>query len=231
MATQLKSAAPTPAGTTSPEVIATVSGIIADIRQRGDAAVREYSERFDRWSPPLVPTRRRRRRAHHRHRAGGHDRRHRDGAGERAPLRPGPARLARRLRDRDGSRGSPRPEAPADLGHRRLRARWALSAHRVGAHDDRHRQGRRGAARRRVHTADPWRDPGRHRRRHAPRRRRRDLPPRGRAGRRRPGARHRDHRAGQPASPGPATPTSPRRSVSSSARSASTCSPDRPRSW
>ena len=45
MATQLKSAAPTPAGTTSPEVTATVSGIIADIRQRGDAAVREYSER------------------------------------------------------------------------------------------------------------------------------------------------------------------------------------------
>ena len=52
MATQLKSAVPTPAGTTSPEVTATVSGIIADIRQRGDAAVREYSERFDRWSPP-----------------------------------------------------------------------------------------------------------------------------------------------------------------------------------
>jgi sulfopropanediol 3-dehydrogenase len=32
-------------------VRATVRGIIADIRERGDAAVREYSERFDRWSP------------------------------------------------------------------------------------------------------------------------------------------------------------------------------------
>ncbi len=29
----------------------TVRGVVADIRERGDAAVREYSERFDRWSP------------------------------------------------------------------------------------------------------------------------------------------------------------------------------------
>jgi len=28
-----------------------VEGVIADIRQRGDAAVREYSERFDAWTP------------------------------------------------------------------------------------------------------------------------------------------------------------------------------------
>ncbi|MFZ2008093.1 MAG: histidinol dehydrogenase, partial [Stellaceae bacterium] len=31
---------------------ATVEGIIADVRTRGDAAVREFSERFDKWSPP-----------------------------------------------------------------------------------------------------------------------------------------------------------------------------------
>src|SRR5262249_38843904 len=30
---------------------ATVEGIIADVRTRGDAAVRELSERFDKWSP------------------------------------------------------------------------------------------------------------------------------------------------------------------------------------
>ena len=30
---------------------ATVEGIIADVRARGDAAVRELSERFDKWSP------------------------------------------------------------------------------------------------------------------------------------------------------------------------------------
>ncbi len=33
------------------QVSETVRGIIADIRDRGDAAVREYSERFDHWSP------------------------------------------------------------------------------------------------------------------------------------------------------------------------------------
>src|SRR5207245_2248425 len=31
---------------------ATVEAIIADVRTRGDAAVRELSERFDKWSPP-----------------------------------------------------------------------------------------------------------------------------------------------------------------------------------
>src|SRR5437867_11002055 len=30
----------------------TVEGIIADVVKRGDAAVRELSERFDKWSPP-----------------------------------------------------------------------------------------------------------------------------------------------------------------------------------
>jgi sulfopropanediol 3-dehydrogenase len=29
----------------------TVAGVLADIRKRGDEAVREYSERFDKWSP------------------------------------------------------------------------------------------------------------------------------------------------------------------------------------
>jgi sulfopropanediol 3-dehydrogenase len=32
-------------------VRATVEGIIADVEKRGDAAVREYSEKFDKWSP------------------------------------------------------------------------------------------------------------------------------------------------------------------------------------
>jgi sulfopropanediol 3-dehydrogenase len=53
MITQLKSAAPAPTGGADTSAVATtVSGIIADIRTRGDVAVREYSERFDRWSPP-----------------------------------------------------------------------------------------------------------------------------------------------------------------------------------
>ena len=29
----------------------TVASVIADIRERGDAAVREYSSKFDNWSP------------------------------------------------------------------------------------------------------------------------------------------------------------------------------------
>ncbi len=35
-----------------PEVRDAVASIIADVRARGDAAVREHSERFDHWSPP-----------------------------------------------------------------------------------------------------------------------------------------------------------------------------------
>jgi sulfopropanediol 3-dehydrogenase len=34
-----------------PQVVESVSGIIADIRERGDVAVREYSAKFDQWDP------------------------------------------------------------------------------------------------------------------------------------------------------------------------------------
>ena len=37
--------------TPSAAVTDVVRGVIADVRSRGDAAVREYSERFDQWSP------------------------------------------------------------------------------------------------------------------------------------------------------------------------------------
>ena len=36
----------------SATVRATVEGILADIEQRGDAAVHEYSQKFDKWDPP-----------------------------------------------------------------------------------------------------------------------------------------------------------------------------------
>src|SRR6267378_2853021 len=36
----------------SAQVRSTVEGILADIAARGEAAVREYSEKFDNWSPP-----------------------------------------------------------------------------------------------------------------------------------------------------------------------------------
>jgi sulfopropanediol 3-dehydrogenase len=51
MVTQVKSAIPTVRAVTDPAVAATVAGILDDVRSRGDAAVREYSEKFDKWSP------------------------------------------------------------------------------------------------------------------------------------------------------------------------------------
>ena len=52
MITRLKS--PTVAATaavTDPQVARTVTAVLDDVRARGDVAVREYSERFDGWSP------------------------------------------------------------------------------------------------------------------------------------------------------------------------------------
>ena len=52
MTTYLKSAPPTAEDRDrSAGVRETVSQVIADVRTRGDVAVREYSEKFDRWSP------------------------------------------------------------------------------------------------------------------------------------------------------------------------------------
>ena len=36
------------------QVRATVEGIIADVEKRGEAAVREYSTKFDKWNPPAL---------------------------------------------------------------------------------------------------------------------------------------------------------------------------------
>jgi sulfopropanediol 3-dehydrogenase len=47
----LKEAQPTEQDTRLQGVRDTVTQVIADVRERGDAAVREYSEKFDRWSP------------------------------------------------------------------------------------------------------------------------------------------------------------------------------------
>ncbi|MFG2256215.1 histidinol dehydrogenase [Streptomyces mirabilis] len=52
MATILKHAIPGAEVTASlDQVRETVAGVIGDVRERGDAAVRAYSEKFDRWSP------------------------------------------------------------------------------------------------------------------------------------------------------------------------------------
>src|SRR5580692_5677404 len=50
--TYLKEAVPTAqVAKNLADVKETVTGVIADIRERGDEAVREYSAKFDRWSP------------------------------------------------------------------------------------------------------------------------------------------------------------------------------------
>jgi len=52
MAGYLKTSEPAAAAKTGADTVrATVEQVIADVRDRGDAAVREYSERFDAWSP------------------------------------------------------------------------------------------------------------------------------------------------------------------------------------
>ena len=47
----IKSALSVATPTGDPAVAETVTAVIADIRERGDAAVREYSEKFDKWTP------------------------------------------------------------------------------------------------------------------------------------------------------------------------------------
>ncbi|MGO9660889.1 MAG: histidinol dehydrogenase [Acidimicrobiales bacterium] len=51
MVRYLKSAGPPPKEDDGAQVAATVAKIIDDVRRRGDAAVREYSSRFDNWAP------------------------------------------------------------------------------------------------------------------------------------------------------------------------------------
>ncbi len=49
----IKTAQPAKPGTvTIADVSETVASVVADVRARGDEAVREYSEKFDGWSPP-----------------------------------------------------------------------------------------------------------------------------------------------------------------------------------
>ncbi|MCT1550142.1 histidinol dehydrogenase [Brevibacterium casei] len=52
MATYVKQAQPTQADADKAAMVkSVVTDVIADVRERGDEAVREYSEKFDKWSP------------------------------------------------------------------------------------------------------------------------------------------------------------------------------------
>ena len=54
MPTYLKKATSSSTGSAAAQesVTAIVKGVISDIRANGDSAVRTYSEKFDKWSPP-----------------------------------------------------------------------------------------------------------------------------------------------------------------------------------
>jgi histidinol dehydrogenase len=54
VATHLKTApgpAPSASGAPKLDVAAIVAGVIDEVRKDGDAAVRKYSDKFDKWSP------------------------------------------------------------------------------------------------------------------------------------------------------------------------------------
>ena len=133
-------------------------------------------------------------------------------------------------RGRDAARRRARASQHPCRERRLLRPRRAVPDGRVGAHERRHCEGRRRAARRRLRAARSTGAPAPgDRRRDAPRRGRRDPRARRRPGGGRDGARDRERRRRSTCSSAPGTPTSPRRSASSSAGSGSTCSPGRPR--
>ena len=103
-----------------------------------------------------------------------------------------PARIDARCRGRDAARHRARPSPHPGRQRRLLCARRALSDGRLGAYVDRHGAGRRGRPHRRLHAAEPGHAAPGDDRGDAPRRRRRDLCPRRRPGGRGDGARHRD---------------------------------------
>ena len=176
-------------------VRATVESILAEVEARRDAAVRELSEKFDKWSPASFKLSPQRDRARHRPGRQARPRRHQVRAGAGAQLRAEAARDVARPGGRDAAGRDPRPQAhPRELD-RLLRAGRALSDGGLRAHVDRHRAGGGRGAHHRLRAAAQGRAASGHRRRHALRRRRRDLRAGRRAGGGRHGARHRHDRA------------------------------------
>ena len=210
---------------------ATVEAILADVKARGDAAVRELSERFDKWSPPSFRLSDGRDRRAGRPGVAADDRRHQVRASADPQFRRDPARRAEGCRGRDIAGGRARPPQHPGRQRRLLRARRALSDGRLGAYVDRHGQGRRGRPHRRLHAAEPGRAASRRR---SPRcisaaPTRSTCWAASRRWRRWRSAPRRSSRS--TCWSAPATPMSPRPSASFTAGSASICSPGRPRCW
>ena len=198
MARYLKSAPPTTfADRSHRDVAEKVARIIADVRTRGDAAVRDYSGQFDSWTPdsfrlddgPGADTRRLP--------SAAGDRRHHVRPDPGARLRAGAAGL-----DAPTSRSRPCPACSSATGTSRSRppaptSPAAVPADGIGAHDGRDREGRGCRASGCLHAPDPGRDPRGDHRRDEPGRRGRDLRARRRPGGGCDGCRHRVRRAGR----------------------------------
>ena len=174
----------------------TVAKIIADVKKRGDAAVRELSERLDRWSPPSFRL----------------SQKEIDALVASVPretiddIQFAQAQIrkfaeyqkgrAEGYRSRNASRRAPR--APQYSGRQRglLRARRPLSHGRFRAHEHRHRESRGRGARDRLHAAHRRQSVSRNDRGHGAWRRGRNLSARRSASRCGHGARHGNDRSG-----------------------------------
>ena len=176
------------------KVRATVEDILADVKSRGDAAIRELSKTIRQLGAHTFPAQRTGYRTRHFASRKARPRRHPLRAGAGPQLRAEAARHPAGPRGRDPARGYLRPQAYPGERHRLLRAGRPLSNGRLRAYVDRHRAGRRGEAHHRLRAAASRRAASGDRRRHAFRRRRRNLCSGRRAGDRRDGARHRYHR-------------------------------------
>ena len=154
----------------------------------------------------------------------------RPGAGPQ--LRPAPARGAARHRGRDAARRRPRPQEHPGRARRAATCR-AASTRCWPRPTCRSSPPRSRACPRVVTCAPPYRGQAGagDRRGAAPGGRRRDLLPRRRPGGRRDGPGHAERSPRSTCWSAPATPSWPRPSGSSSAGSASTSSPARPRPW
>ena len=168
---------------------AVVADMLAEIERRGEAAVRDYAAKLDRWSGEIVVTARGHRPAHARH-PRRRQARHRVGDGAGAHLCARPARQHQGLRHRVVRRRHGGSAARALQCRRLLRADRALRSHRLGLHVGRHRQG--GGRQDGCRLLDALSRRGHPPARalcHAHRRRRRDHDARRRAGDRRAGVR------------------------------------------
>ena len=174
------------------KIRSTVETIIADVAKRGDAAVRELSERFDKWSPPSFRL---------------SDDEIRSLVAKVSPQTIADIEFAQaQIRNFAEIQRASLKDVEVEtlpgvvLGHRHipvaqgrlLCAGRALSDGRLGAYVDRHRPRRRRRPHHRLHPAEPGRPASRDDRRDASGRRRRNPRAGRRAGGRGDGARHRD---------------------------------------